>query len=333
MNYSPDNNRYDLMPFRRSGKSGLLLPAISLGLWHNFGSNADFTTCTNVIKKAFDLGITHFDLANNYGPPPGSAELNFGKILKNNLKNYRDELIVSTKAGYEMWPGPYGNWGSRKSLIASCNQSLKRMELDYVDIFYTHRPDPETPIEETMFALDQIVRSGKALYIGISRYSPEQTKQALAILKELKTPCIIHQEKYSLLHRTPEKGILSVIEEFGIGSIVFSPLAQGLLTNKYLKDVPKNSRAADSTSPFLEHDSITESLRAKLLKLNKLAENRNQSLAQMALSWILSKKEITSVLVGARNAEQITNSVQCISNLTFSFDELTEIDVILSVQD
>jgi L-glyceraldehyde 3-phosphate reductase len=327
--YIPASERYKTMKYNRSGRSGLLLPAISLGLWHNFGFVDDYKTSRNIILKAFDSGITHFDLANNYGPPPGSAEINFGKVLEKDLKPYRDELIISTKAGYYMWPGPYGEWGSRKYLIASLDQSLHRMGLDYVDIFYSHRPDPDTPLEETMSALDHAVRSGKALYAGISNYNPEMTRKACSLLRKLGTPCLIHQPKYSMLVRGVEGGLLDVLEEEGVGCIPFSPLAQGLLTDKYLTGIPKGSRA-DKPHGFLQRSAITEGLVDKLKQLNTLASDRGQSLAQMALSWILRDKRITSVLIGASSVDQLLNSMACLDNIDFSSQELQDIDLILN---
>jgi len=327
--YLPASDRYKTMNYNRSGNSGLLLPAISLGLWHNFGFVDNFNTARNIILKALDSGITHFDLANNYGPPPGSAEVNFGRVLNKDLKAHRDELIISTKAGYLMWPGPYGEWGSRKYLIASLDQSLHRMGLEYVDIFYSHRPDPDTPLEETMSALDHAVRSGKALYAGISNYDPEMTRKACAILRELGSPCIIHQPKYSMLVRDVEKGLLDVLEEERVGCIPFSPLAQGLLTDKYLKGIPAGSRA-EKPHGFLERSAITKGLVDKLKKLNKLASERGQSLAQMALSWILRDKRITSVLIGASSVDQLLNSMACLDNINFSSQELQDINQILN---
>lgn len=326
--YVPSSDRYRSMKYNRTGKSGLLLPAVSLGLWHNFGFVDDIDTARDIILKAFDSGITHFDLANNYGPPPGSAEINFGKILNKDLRAHRDELILSTKAGYLMWPGPYGEWGSRKYLIASLNQSLLRMGLDYVDIFYSHRPDSDTPLEETMSALDHAVRSGKALYAGISNYSPEMTRKACSILRQLGTPCLIHQPKYSMLVRDVEDGLLDVLEEEGVGCIPFSPLAQGLLTDTYLQGIPSGSRA-DKPHGFLERSAITQELVDKLKRLNKIASDRGQSLAQMALSWILRDKRITSVLIGASSVYQLQNSIACLDNTGFSDRELKEIDHIL----
>ncbi|MEP6683213.1 MAG: L-glyceraldehyde 3-phosphate reductase [Parafilimonas sp.] len=329
MSYLPSAERYSKMKYNRCGKSGLQLPAISLGLWHNFGSVDVFENGRKIIHHAFDNGITHFDLANNYGPLPGSAEENFGKILsKDFTSNLRDELIISSKAGYLMWPGPYGEWGSRKYLIASCDQSLKRMGLDYVDIFYSHRPDPNTPLEETMMALDAIVRSGKALYAGISNYEAEEAKQAIEILKSLGTPCLIHQPKYSMFVRWVEDGLLDVLENNGVGCIAFSPLAQGLLTNRYLKGIPEDSRAAKSTG-FLQTSEVTEEKIAKVKQLNQLAQKRNQSLAQMALAWLLKDERITSVLIGASSVEQLSNNLASLNNLDFSKDELASIENIL----
>lgn len=317
------------MKYNRCGKSGLLLPQISLGLWHNFGSVDNFENGETIVKAAFEKGITHFDLANNYGPVPGSAETNFGTILKNNFQgNLRDEIVISTKAGYTMWDGPYGDWGSRKYLLSSLDQSLKRMNLDYVDIFYSHRFDPETPLEETMMALDYAVKSGKALYAGISNYNPEQTAQATEILKRLGTPCLIHQAKYSMFVRQPEDGLLDVLEEKGVGCIAFSPLAQGLLTNKYLKGIPEDSRAFNPNG-HLKLEEISEEKVGKIISLNEIAENRKQSLAQMALAWILKDKRITSVLIGASSVNQLHNNIDSLHNLDFSKDELITIEEIL----
>ncbi|MBN2597428.1 L-glyceraldehyde 3-phosphate reductase [Labilibaculum sp.] len=327
--YKASENRYDDMPYRRCGQSGLLLPAISLGLWHNFGHVDVYNEFRKIIFHAFDRGITHFDLANNYGPPPGSAEENFGKILKEDLKQYRDEMIISTKAGYKMWSGPYGDWGSRKYLVSSLDQSLKRMGLDYVDIFYSHRPDPNTPIEETMMALDQVVRQGKALYAGISNYSADQTREASRILRELGTPCLIHQPKYSMFERWVENGLLDVLEEDGIGGIAFSPLAQGMLTNKYLKGIPEGSRAAKSHG-FLQKEQITEKVINKVKALNAIAEKRGQSLAQMAIAWLLKDERITSVLVGASSVNQLDQNINSVANLHFEAMELKAIQKILN---
>lgn len=329
MTYIPNSIRYENMSYKRCGNSGLKLPSISLGLWHNFGDVDDFQNGREIILKAFDKGITHFDLANNYGPPPGSAEENFGKILKHDLGNYRDEIIISTKAGYYMWPGPYGEWGSKKYLVASLDQSLKRMGIDYVDIFYSHRPDPETPFEETISALDLVVRQGKALYIGLSNYSPEQTLEAVKIMHSLGSRFLIHQPKYSMLIRDPENGLLDVLERNGIGCIPFSPLAQGLLTNKYLKGIPKNSRA-EKPHGFLKKSVITPDLIKNLIKLDSIAQRRDQSLAQMALSWILKDCRITSVLIGASSVDQLRNNLACLNNSEFTKNELKEIDGILS---
>jgi len=328
--YLPDPTRYDTMTYRRSGKSGVLLPAISLGLWHNFGGVDRLEDARAMIRRAFDLGITHFDLANNYGPPPGSAEETFGRILSSDLRPWRDELIISTKAGYPMWPGPYGEWGSRKYLIASLDQSLRRMGLDYVDLFYSHRPDPVTPLDETMGALDYAVRSGRALYVGISSYSPEQTRQAVAILTSRGTRCLIHQPKYSMLVRDPEQGLLEAIRETGLGCIVFSPLAQGLLTNRYLEGIPEGSRAAKPYS-FLKPEQVTPALGAKVTRLNDLARKRGQSLAQLALAWVLRHPEVTSALVGASRVSQIEDAVGTLARLEFSGSELGEIDSILGL--
>lgn len=317
------------MKYNRCGKSGLLLPQISLGLWHNFGSVDSFENAESIAKEAFEKGITHFDLANNYGPVPGSAETNFGKILKNNFQgNLRDEIVISTKAGYGMWPGPYGDWGSRKYLLSSLDQSLKRMDIDYVDIFYSHRFDPETPLEETMTALDYAVRSGKALYAGISNYPAEKTKEAATILKQLGTPCLIHQAKYSMFERWVESELLDVLEEKGVGCIAFSPLAQGLLTDKYLKGIPENSRASKPNS-FLKINDITTEKIQKITQLNAIALERNQSLAQMALAWLLKDSRITSVLIGASSVSQLNNNIGSLNNLDFSQGELIAIEKIL----
>jgi len=326
--YLANEQRYDTMQYRRCGKSGIKLPAISLGLWHNFGGVDTFENGRAMVLRAFDLGITHFDLANNYGPPPGSAESNFGEILRLDLKPHRDELIVSSKAGWGMWSGPYGDWGSRKYLLASLDQSLKRMGLDYVDIFYSHRPDPETPIEETMGALDQAVRSGRALYAGISSYSAEQTAVAVRILRELGTPCLIHQPKYSMFDRWIEDGLLDVLGKEGVGGIAFCPLAQGLLTNRYLGGIPDGSRA---TKPhgFLKKNDVDEPHLAKVRALNTIAASRGQSLAQMALAWVLRDDRMTSALIGASRVEQIEQNVAALANLAFSAEELARIDGIL----
>jgi L-glyceraldehyde 3-phosphate reductase len=329
MTYLPSDTRYDTMFYRRCGQSGLMLPAISLGLWHNFGGVDTFENARTMVFRAFDLGITHFDLANNYGPPPGSAEENLGRILKQDLARHRDELIISTKAGYRMWPGPYGEWGSRKYLIASLDQSLKRMGLEYVDIFYSHRPDPETPLEETMAALDHLVRQGKALYAGISSYTPDQTRQAARLLRELGTPCLIHQPSYSMFNRWIEDGLLDVLAETGIGCIVFSPLAQGLLTDKYLEGIPKDSRAAKPHG-FLKQEQVTEEKVVKARKLQKIARERGQTLAQMALAWVLRHPGMTSALVGASRVRHIEDNVAALSNLEFAEEELKAIEGILS---
>ncbi len=325
MDYQPAEDRYDSMTYRRCGRSGIRLPAISLGLWHNFGGVDDLDTARSMIHRAFDLGITHFDLANNYGPPYGSAEENFGRILAEDLNAYRDELIISSKAGWDMWPGPYGDWGSRKYLIASCDQSLQRMGLDYVDIFYHHRPDPETPVEETMGALDCVVRQGKALYAGISAYSAEGTREAVAILRDLGTPCLIHQPRYSLFDRSIEEGLLGVLEEEGVGCIVFSPLAQGLLTNKYLDGVPDESRAAKSHGA-LSRGEITDEVLGQIRALDALAQQRGQTLAQVALAWVLRHEVMTSALIGASRVEQIEDAVGALARLDFGDDELSAID-------
>jgi len=327
--YSTLETRYDSMPYERCGRSGLKLPAISLGLWHNFGGVDTLENSRAMIRRAFDLGITHFDLANNYGPPPGSAEETFGQILRSDLSVYRDELIISTKAGYLMWPGPYGEWGSRKYLIASIDQSLRRMGLEHVDIFYSHRPDPETPLEESMGALDHIVRSGKALYVGISSYSAEQTRQASRILRSLGTPCLIHQPRYSMFDRWIEDGLLDVLREEGIGCIVFSPLAQGLLTDKYLKGIPADSRAAKPHG-FLQREQVTDESVIKARRLQEVAQARGQSLAQMALACVLRHSEVNSALIGASRIGHIDEAVAALQNRAFTDDELQEIDNILS---
>ena len=327
MNYKANIGRYDTMPYNRCGKSGLKLSAISLGLWHNFGGVDVFENGRDILHSAFDMGITHFDLANNYGPPPGSAEENFGKIIKQDFRCYRDEMVISSKAGYYMWPGPYGEWGSRKYLISSLDKSLIRMGLDYVDIFYSHRPDPDTPLEETMMALDQVVRQGKALYVGISNYPAEMAKEAALILRQLGTPCLIHQPKYSMFERWAENGLLDVLEEGGIGCIPFSPLAQGLLTDKYLKGIPKDSRAAKSWGFLKLHD--VEQAIEKVKRLNEIAISRDQSLAQMALAWLLKDKRITSVLVGASSVNQLKDNVASLNNLSFAKEELIQIEEIL----
>jgi L-glyceraldehyde 3-phosphate reductase len=328
MNYQPAADRYSNMQYRRSGKSGIQLPALSLGLWHNFGHVDVLENSRAILRLAFDNGVTHFDLANNYGPPPGSAEENFGKILKEDFAGYRDELIISSKAGYTMWAGPYGDWGSKKYLVASLDQSLKRMGLEYVDIFYHHRPDPNTPLEETMSALDLIVRQGKALYAGISNYPAEEARKAIKILRQLGTPCLIHQPKYSMFVRWVEEGLLDVLEEEGVGCIPFSPLAQGLLTNKYLKGIPADSRAAKAHG-FLKEEEVTPQRVQQIQKLNEIAIQRGQSLAQMALAWLLKDPRVTSVLIGASSPAQLTDSLQCLKSKPFTSDELEAIEKIL----
>ena len=328
MEYKASENRYDKMQYRRCGKSGIKLPLLSLGLWHNFGDNDDFENARNILRTAFDNGITHFDLANNYGPPYGTAEKNFGKIFQQDFKKYRDELIISTKAGWDMWPGPYGNFGSRKYLIASLDQSLQRMGLDYVDIFYHHRPDPDTPLEETMGALDQIVRQGKALYVGVSQYNAEDTAKAAKILKELGTPFLIHQPRYNMMDRWVEDGLLDTLESVGLGSIVFSPLEQGILTSKYLHGIPEGSRAATEGS-YLDKSQITDELVEKIQKLNEIADSRGQSLAQMAVAWLLKDHRVTSVLVGVSKVSQLQDNIEAIKNIEFSKEEIEKIDSIL----
>ena len=329
MSIFPAPERYDTILYNRCGNSGVKLPAISLGLWHNFGGVDPFETARAIVRKAFDLGVTHFDLANNYGPPPGSAEETFGRILSADLSGYRDELIISSKAGYGMWPGPYGDWASRKYLVSSLDQSLGRMKLDYVDIFYHHRPDPDTPLEETMGALDHIVRSGKALYAGISNYPPDRTREAAKILRSLGTPCLIHQPSYNMFNRRVEDGLLDVLSEEGIGCIVFSPLSQGMLTEKYLGGIPDDSRAAKSHG-FLKPERLTDDVLARIRKLNNRAQERGQSLAQMAIAWVLRHETVTSALVGASRPEQIENSVAATQNLSFSDEELQTIEDILA---
>jgi L-glyceraldehyde 3-phosphate reductase len=324
MVYSADEQRYEKMQYARTGKSGLKLPRISLGLWHNYGDAYPISNGREMLRTAFDLGINHFDLANNYGPPAGSAEENFGKILKQDFAPYRDELIISTKAGYYMWPGPYGEWGSRKYLLSSLDASLKRMGLEYVDIFYSHRFDPNTPLEETMGALASACKSGKALYVGISSYNAEQTRKACAILQDMGVPLLIHQPSYSMLNRWVEPELLSTLEELGVGAICFSPLAQGMLTDKYLKDIPPTSRAAKDLS--LKKSMLSKENLDKIRALNEIAQKRGQSLAQMALAWVLRRKEVTSVLIGASSAEQIVENVAALDNLAFTADELRKID-------
>src|SRR6201996_5600491 len=329
MTYLPSSDRYNnKMIYRRCGRSGIKLPAVSLGLWHNFGGVDVMENFRKILHLAFDSGITHLDLANNYGPPPGSAEENFGILLKKDFAGYRDEMIISSKAGYTMWDGPYGDWGSKKYLVSSLDQSLKRMDLDYVDIFYHHRPDPETPLEETMMALDLIVRQGKALYAGISNYPADKAKEAIRILKELGTPCLIHQPKYSMFERWVEGGLMDVLGDEGVGCIPFSPLAQGMLTDKYLHGIPEDSRAAKATG-FLQKSQITEKRLDEIKKLNHLAKQRGQTLAQMALSWILKNQRVTSVLIGASKPEQLADSLKCLDNLDFSAEELEKIEAIL----
>lgn len=328
MTHLPDASRYESMTYNRSGWSGLKLPAVSLGLWHNFGGVDSYSNSRAMVLRAFDLGITHFDLANNYGPPPGSAEETFGQVLKKDLGNYRDELVISSKAGYTMWEGPYGDWGSRKYLVSSLDQSLKRMGLGYVDIFYHHRPDPETPLEETMQALDFIVRSGRALYAGISNYPAEKTREAAQILRDLGTPCLIHQPSYSMFNRWVEKGLLDSLQEEGIGCIAFSPLAQGLLSNKYLGGIPEGSRASKAHG-FLKPIHITEEKLNKVRRLNEVAQVRGQSLAQMALAWVLRQPAMTSVLIGASSTAQIEEAVGTLKKLEFSGSELEQIEKIL----
>lgn len=329
MVYVPDEKRYDSMPYNRCGNSGLKLPAISLGLWNNFGGEDTLENQRQMLRRAFDLGITHFDLANNYGPPHGSAEENFGSILKKDFAGYRDELVISTKAGFGMWPGPYGDWGSKKYLVASLDQSLRRMGLDYVDIFYHHRPDPETPLEETMAALDLIVRQGKALYVGISNYGAEETKKAISILKEQGTPFIIHQASYSMLNRWVEDGLTDLLEQEGAGCIAFVPLAQGLLTDKYLNGIPKESRAAKDYIKSLNEKDVTPEVIDKVQKLNKVAEQRGQSLAQMALVWILQEKSVVSALIGASKVSQIEQNVAALEKPDFTNEEREMIEEIL----
>ncbi len=329
MNYLPADTRYQSMQYRRSGRSGLKLPAVSLGLWHNFGGVDTFSSGREMVLRAFDLGITHLDLANNYGPPPGSAEETFGQIIQKDLRPHRDELIISSKAGYTMWDGPYGDWGSRKYLVSSLDQSLKRMGLEYVDIFYHHRPDPETPLEETMQALDYIVRSGRALYVGISNYPAEKAREAAKILRQLGTPCLIHQPSYSMFNRWVEDGLLQTLKEEGIGCIAFSPLAQGLLTNKYLGgSIPEGSRASKAHG-FLKPANITDDKLAKVQKLNELAQSRGQTLAQMALAWVLRHDTMTSVLIGASKVVQIDDAVGALNHLNFTSSELEQIETIL----
>lgn len=334
MQYLANSSRYQSMEYRRCGNSGINLSAISLGLWHNFGHIDVLENARNILRTAFDNGITHFDLANNYGPPAGSAEENFGKLYKDDFTAYRDELVIATKAGWGMWPGPYGDWGSKKYLVASLDQSLKRMGLDYVDIFYHHRPDPDTPLEETMGALDLIVRQGKALYVGISSYKHEEAEKAIEMLKQMGTPCLIHQPKYSMFDRWVEDGLLDVLGNKKVGCIPFSPLAQGLLTNKYLKGIPSESRAARHRgNGAIEEGQVSDHKLNMIRKLNDIAEEREQNLAQMALAWILKDERITSVLIGASRPEQILDSIGCLNNYHFSLNELTRIETILKLQD
>ena len=328
--YIASEQRYENMKYNRTGRSGLKLPAISLGWWYTFGGLDVLENGRSIARRAFDLGVTHFDLANNYGPPPGSAEETFGKLLKQDFAPYRDELVISTKAGYDMWPGPYGEWGSRKYLLASLDQSLKRMGLEYVDIFYSHRPDPETPLEETMGALEAAVRQGKALYVGVSNYSPEQTRQAAKILRDLGTPCLIHQPRYSMLDRWVEDGLLDVLEEEGIGCIVFSPLAQGQLTNRYLTGIPDGARASKTERVWLTPDTVKENL-PKVHKLNEIAQRRGQKLSQMALAWVLRKPQVTSALIGVSSVGQLEDNLIALNNLSFSKEELVTIEKILEV--
>ncbi|NKY99413.1 L-glyceraldehyde 3-phosphate reductase [Nocardiopsis alborubida] len=325
MTYVAAPERYETMPYRRCGRSGLRLPALSLGLWHNFGHERGIEDQSAILLRAFDLGVTHFDLANNYGPPPGSAEENFGRVMARDLRRHRDEIVVSTKAGYLMWPGPYGEWGSRKYLLSSLDQSLERMGLEYVDVFYHHRPDPDTPLEESMGALDTAVRQGKALYAGVSNYSPERTREAAAILRDLGTPMLIHQPSYSMFNRWVEDGLLDVLDEVGAGSIAYSPLAQGLLTDRYLHGVPEGSRAAGS-SPFLNAEGITEEVLERVRGLDAVARRRGQSLAQMALAWVLRGGRVTSAVIGASSVAQLEDNVAAVANLEFDAEELAEID-------
>jgi L-glyceraldehyde 3-phosphate reductase len=329
MPYTANPTRYDTMRYNRCGRSGLKLPAVSLGLWHNFGGVDNLENDRAVLRCAFDLGITHFDLANNYGPPAGSAEETFGRLLAQDFRPYRDELIISSKAGYYMWSGPYGDWGSRKYLVSSCDQSLRRMGLDYVDIFYHHRPDPETPLEETIGALDYIVRSGRALYAGISNYKPEQARQAIAILRQLGTPCVIEQPSYSMFNRWVEDGLLDVLSQEGVGCIVFSPLAQGLLTDRYLNGIPEDSRAGRPTG-FLRPQHVTDEKVARVRRLNELAQARGQTMAQLAIAWVLRQPAVTSALIGASRPEQVQDIVAALGKLDFSQEELAQIESILA---
>jgi L-glyceraldehyde 3-phosphate reductase len=328
MSYLASETRYDSMTYKRTGRSGLKLPLISLGFWYNFGGLDSFENGRAMARRAFDLGVTHFDLANNYGPPPGSAEETFGQLMKKDFQPYRDELIISTKAGYDMWPGPYGEWGSRKYMLASLDQSLKRMGLEYVDIFYSHRPDPETPMEETMSALDTAVRQGKALYVGISSYSPEQTQEAAQILRQMGTPCLIHQPSYNMFDRWVENGLLDVLDQEGIGSIVFSPLAQGQLTDRYLNGIPQGARATKTERVWLTKDTVNQNL-GKIHRLNELAQQRGQKLAQMALAWVLRQPQVTSALIGSSSVKQLEENLAALNNLSFSTAELDAIEGIL----
>ena len=325
----PASDRYQSMPYNRCGRSGLKLPAVSLGLWHNFGGVDAYENGRAIVRRAFDRGVTHFDLANNYGPPPGSAEESFGRMLRDDLAPYRDELVISTKAGYLMWPGPYGEWGSRKYMLTSLNQSLKRMGVDYVDIFYSHRPDPETPLEETLGALASAVQQGKALYVGVSNYNAEQTREACGILAELGCPCLIHQPKYSMFERWIEDGLLDVLEQEGVGCIPFSPLAQGLLTDRYLHGIPADSRAAKPHG-FLKSEQVTPERIEKARQLNEIAQRRGQSLAQLALAWVLRDPRITTVLIGASSVEQLDQNLACLDNRRFTTEQLGEIESILA---
>ena len=329
MPYSASDTRYNNMTYKRTGRSGLKLPLISLGFWYNFGGLDSFENGRAMARRAFDMGVTHFDLANNYGPPPGSAEEAFGMLMRQDFRPYRDELIISTKAGYDMWPGPYGEWGSRKYLLASLDQSLKRMGLEYVDIFYSHRPDPETPMEETMSALDAAVRQGKALYVGISSYSPEQTQEAAQILRQMGTPCLIHQPSYSMFNRWVENGLLEVLDQEGIGAIAFSPLAQGQLTDRYLTGIPAGARATKTERVWLTPDDVNHNL-DKIRKLNDLAQKRGQKLSQMAIAWVLRKPQFTSALIGASSVSQLDDNLAALNNLSFSQEELDAIDAILN---
>jgi L-glyceraldehyde 3-phosphate reductase len=328
--YHANETRYDSMPYRRTGRSGLKLPAISLGIWYNFGGNDPVENSRAMLRKAFDLGITHIDIANNYGPPPGAAEETFGRVFREDLKPYRDQMVISNKAGYYMWPGPYGEWGSRKYIVASCDQSLKRTGLEYFDIFYSHRPDPNTPLEETMGALDFLVRSGRALYVGISTYSAEQTAEASRILKELGTPCLIHQPRYNMFDRWIEDGVLDVLEDEGIGCIAFSPLCQGILTNKYIDAMPDDSRAEKLAGNFHWGDEVTPERIAKVRKLNEIAKARGQNMAQLAIAWVLRHKGMTSALIGASRPAQIEDAVAALNNLEFSDQELQAVEDILA---